>query len=129
MILKAMLTTTGLCLMLSSVRVEAQASPGAKGLPQASPGGYDAKWAIVDSLANKAGLPQSALKEINNIYTRAKQEHNDAQQIKALVYRIVEENATRENDDTTAIKELEAACRRTAQPERSILQHLTAGAS
>jgi Bacterial Alpha-2-macroglobulin MG10 domain/Alpha-2-macroglobulin family/MG2 domain len=118
MILKAMLAAAGLYLLLSPVRVEAQ-TPSA---------GYDAKWAIVDSLAHKAGLPQSALKEINSIYTLARQEHNDAQQIKALVYRIVEENATRENDDTTAIKELEAAAREAAQPARSILRSLTAGA-
>ena len=118
MIVKAMLTAAGLCLLLSAIRVEAQTSPA----------GYDAKWAVVDSLANKAGLPQSALKEINGIYTLARQEHNDGQQIKALVYRIIEENATRENDDTTAIKELEAAYRSAAQPVRSILQSLTAGA-
>jgi len=127
MIVKAMLTAAGLCLLLSSVQVEAQTSPAVKGLPQATPAGYDAKWAIVDSLANKAGLPQSALKEINDIYARAKQEHNDAQQIKALVYRIVEENATRENDDTTAIKELETAYSGAAQPARSILLSLEAG--
>jgi Bacterial Alpha-2-macroglobulin MG10 domain/Alpha-2-macroglobulin family/MG2 domain len=118
MIIKAMLTAAGLYLLLSTVRVEAQTSPA----------GYDAKWAIADSLAGKAGLPQSALKEINGIYMLALREHNDGQQIKALVYRIVEENATRENDDTTAIKELEAACRSAAQPARSILQSLTAGA-
>lgn len=118
MIVKAMLTAAGLYLLLSPVWVEAQTSPA----------GYDAKWAIVDSLANKAGLPQSALKEINGIYTLALQEHNDGQQIKALVYRIVEEDATRQNDDTTAIKELEAAYRSAAQPARSILQSLTAGA-
>ena len=118
MIVKAMLTAAGLYLLLSPVRVEAQTSPA----------GYNAKWAIVDSLAGKAGLPQSALKEINGIYTLARQEHNDGQQIKALVYRIVEENATRENDDTTAIKELEAAYRSAAQPVRSILQSLAAGA-
>jgi len=79
MIVKAMLTAAGLYLLLSPVRVEAQTSPA----------GYNAKWAIVDSLAGKAGLPQSALKEINGIYTLARQEHNDGQQIKALVYRIV----------------------------------------
>jgi hypothetical protein len=128
MIVKAMLTAAGLYLLLSPVRVEAQTSPSTtKGLPQAMPAGYDAKWAIVDSLANKAGLPQSALKEINDIYTRAKQEHNDAQQIKALVYRIAEEDATRENDDTTAMKELEAAYSGAAQPARSILLSLEAG--
>jgi deoxyadenosine/deoxycytidine kinase len=118
MIVKTMLTAAGLYLLLLPVWVEAQTSPA----------GYDAKWAIVDSLVNKAGLPQSALREINSIYTLARQEHNDGQQIKALVYRIVEENATRENDDTTAIKELEAAGRSAAQPARSILQSLTAGA-
>jgi Bacterial Alpha-2-macroglobulin MG10 domain/Alpha-2-macroglobulin family/MG2 domain len=115
---KAMLISTGFYLLLSLAKVYGQTSPAA----------YDAKWAIVDSLAYKAGLPQSALKQINGIYALAKQEHNDGQQIKALVYRIVEENATRENDDTAAIKELEGAARSANQPARSILQSLEAGA-
>ncbi len=124
---KTIPTTAGLWLLLSYVGVYGQTSPSvAKGLPQTMPAAYDAKWAVVDSLVNKAGLPQSALTVINRIYTIARQEHNDGQAIKALVSRITVQEGREENADTAAVKELEAAIVDAGQPARSILQSLLA---
>jgi Bacterial Alpha-2-macroglobulin MG10 domain/Alpha-2-macroglobulin family/MG2 domain len=88
---------------------------------------YDRKWRIVDSLLNKKGLPESALAEINRIYVLARQEHNDGQQIKALVYRI-SAGKNKDEDDTAGIAVLETAVREAAQPARPILQSILAGA-
>src|SRR5690349_18897976 len=49
---------------------------------------YDNEWKQIDSLIQKNGLTESALTEVNKIYTAAKKEGNDAQIIKALLYRM-----------------------------------------
>jgi hypothetical protein len=87
---------------------------------------YDRRWREVDSL-DKAGLPESALTAIDRIYVLAGQEHNDGQEIKALIYRITVSQQKRENGDTTSIAELEAAAAGAGQPSRSVLQSLLAG--
>jgi hypothetical protein len=115
MTLKRMLVIA--CLLLSASLLRAQTTAA----------GYDRKWRIVDSLLDKKGLPESALAEINRIYALARQEHNDGQQIKALVYRIMA-GKNKDEDDTVAIARLEAAVREAAQPARSILQSILAGA-
>ncbi|HYC29884.1 MAG TPA: hypothetical protein VEB42_13720, partial [Chitinophagaceae bacterium] len=55
---------------------------------------YTAQWKKVDSLINQKGLTASALKEIQSIYNKAKQENNQPQVIKALVYRMNLEERT-----------------------------------
>src|ERR1700685_515655 len=67
--------TICLCLMVLLARTQRAATE------------YDRQWRVVDSL-EKAGLPESALTAINRIYGLARQEHNDGQEIKALIYRI-----------------------------------------
>jgi len=94
---------------------------------QTSPQTYDRKWATIDSLINKKGLIQSALNEVNGIYTLATKEHNEPQGIKALIYRSILYNRSQENAEQTTIKELDSAIARAQQPSRSILQNLLAG--
>ena len=48
---------------------------------------YDPLWKTTDSLI-EADLPQSALAEVDKIYTQAKSDKNNAQIIKAVIYRI-----------------------------------------
>ncbi len=48
---------------------------------------YDKAWKKIDSLIEQKGLPTSALTEVNKLYALAQQEKNDAQLIKALIYR------------------------------------------
>jgi len=87
---------------------------------------YDRAWKQVDSLINSKGLTRSALKEVNRIYDRAKAEKNDAQLIKALVYRLSLNENIREGEDLSGIKELENEIAKTAQPAKSILQSILA---
>jgi hypothetical protein len=48
---------------------------------------YDAEWKLIDSLMNKKNLPKSALVEVIKIYSTAKTEKNEAQWVKAILYR------------------------------------------
>jgi uncharacterized protein YfaS (alpha-2-macroglobulin family) len=62
---------------------------------------YEKRWKEVQENINK-GLPQSALKTVNDIYAEAKAENNDAQLTKAIIYRLQlteykEENAFAQN--------------------------------
>ncbi|HEX9511392.1 MAG TPA: alpha-2-macroglobulin family protein [Puia sp.] len=90
-------------------------------------GDYETKWKSIDSLVAKKGLVQSALTEVNKIYTLAKQEKNDAQVIRALLYRINLQGTTREDAAQSAIEDLEKEIAVAAQPARSILQSILAG--
>ena len=89
--------------------------------------GYDSRWKTVDSLISKKGLPQSALLEVNKIYDMAKRENNDAQTIKALIYRMNLEAPGREDAGLKSIAELEKEITTTRQPARAILQNILAG--
>jgi Bacterial Alpha-2-macroglobulin MG10 domain/Alpha-2-macroglobulin family/MG2 domain len=93
---------------------------------QTRTGDYDAKWKTVDSLITKAYLAESALAAIDRIYTMAHREHNDAQEIKALIYRMEVGSEKQEDADTAAIRTLEAAISQAVEPSRSILQSLLA---
>jgi hypothetical protein len=46
---------------------------------------YDREWKQIDSLIQKSGLTESALTAVNNIYSLAKKEGNDAQVIKPCI--------------------------------------------
>ena len=87
---------------------------------------YISGWKKIDSLINKRGLTGSALAEVNRIYTLAKKEKNDAQIIKALLYKmnlqeIKEEDAIQKN-----IQELEKEITTATEPSRSILNSIAA---
>ena len=86
---------------------------------------YDRKWRLVDSLMVRAALPKSALAEANRIRMLARQEHNNPQEIRALVYQVTIEEETTDND-TAAIREVERLASEAGQPSRSILQSVLA---
>src|ERR1700744_3660789 len=113
MALKRMLVIA--CMLLAASWLRAQTSPEA----------YELKWKQVDSLLTRKGLPETAMAEINRIYTLAVREHNDAQEIKALIYRVTA-GSSKDEGDTAGKGVLESAVRTAAQPARSILQSLLA---
>jgi hypothetical protein len=80
----------------------------------------------VDSLLSVSRLPESALAEVARIDTLAMQEHNSAQEVKALIYRLTIRQQKNENDDTAGIRSMEKRLLGAAQPERSILESLLA---
>jgi hypothetical protein len=88
--------------------------------------GYEKNWKKVDSLINKKGLTQSAWNEVNNIYILAKKEKNDAQVIKALMYKM---NLQQDNQDDAVkknINELEEEIKSAQEPAKSILTSILA---
>ena len=98
------------------------------GNAQAPMNKYDRAWAKIDSLITKKGLTQSALTEVNKIYTLAKAEKKDAQLIKALIYRMGL-NEMREEEEEASVKnilQLEKELPATTEPARSILNSILA---
>jgi len=87
---------------------------------------YETKWKVVDSLTSKKGLVQSALSEVNKIYALAKQEKNDVQIVRALIYRINLQETTREDAVQLTIADLEKEIAAASQPAQSILQSILA---
>jgi Bacterial Alpha-2-macroglobulin MG10 domain/Alpha-2-macroglobulin family/MG2 domain len=67
---------------------------------------YDKEWKLIDSLIYKKNLPKSALIEVNKVYVAAKKENNDAQWVKAIIYK----NYLKKTDDRNinqAVAEME----------------------
>lgn len=87
---------------------------------------YDSLWKKVNELITKKGLPQSALTEVNKIYVLAKKDKQEAQIIKALVYKITLEENQAEDAGQQSIKKLEKETADAAEPSRSILYSLLA---
>ena len=89
---------------------------------------YDAKWKLIDSLIQRRGLTQSALSEVNKLVVVARQEKNDPQMIKGLVYRLKLEQQRTDSGVLFAIKDLETELATGAdrQPARSILECILA---
>src|SRR4051794_14706336 len=48
---------------------------------------YEREWKLIDSLMFKKNLPKSALIEVNKVYITAKKNVQEAQWIKAIIYR------------------------------------------
>ena len=89
---------------------------------------YDTLWRRVDQLSDSLGLPRTALDSVGSIYTRAREENNMPQVIKALLYRVRLEGTVEEDMGLRTIRTLEAQTDSLPEPARSILQSLTAGA-
>ncbi|MFN5136541.1 MAG: MG2 domain-containing protein, partial [Chitinophagaceae bacterium] len=89
---------------------------------------YTAAWKKVDELVTKKGLPASALKQVQNIYTAAQKEKNNAQLIKALIYRINIQQLKEEEADVKSILQLEKELLKVNEPAKSILSNLLAEA-
>lgn len=90
---------------------------------------YDKLWKKVDSLLNKSGLTESALKEVNQIYALAKKEKNEPQQIKALTYRIALDREKQESEQaaTAAFAAFDKEIAGTTGNTKAILQSIAAG--
>jgi uncharacterized protein YfaS (alpha-2-macroglobulin family) len=87
---------------------------------------YDKEWKQVDSFIKKAGLTESALTAVNNIYSLAKKEGNDAQVIKALLYRAELQQYKEEEAVKKNILQLETEITASKEPVRAVLQSITA---
>ncbi len=95
---------------------------------QTTPAGYAARWKEIDSLIIQKDLTGTALGDVNKVYTLARQEKNEPQAIRALVYRLSLEQAKSEDGVMPAINELEKELVATSsQPARSILENMLAG--
>jgi hypothetical protein len=91
---------------------------------------YEKEWKAVDDFVKK-NLPKSALTEVKKIYALAKKDGSsgspqDAQVIKALVYMTGLQQENREDNETTAIKEIEKEITGAKGPAASILKSLLA---
>ena len=83
---------------------------------------YAVQWKKVDSLIEKKNLPKSALVEVNKIYAQAKKEKQEAQIIKALVYKINLQQQNREDNQLQSIKDIEKEIATAKEPSASILK-------
>lgn len=86
---------------------------------------YGSEWKQVDKFIDK-GLTQSALKEVDGIYQKAKKENQQAQVIKALVHQIQLREMFEEDTDISAIVALKSEIENSPEPARSILNALLA---
>jgi hypothetical protein len=82
---------------------------------------YSRQWKKVDSLSG-LGLPKSALQLVQEIYEQAKKEKNDAQYIKAIIYRLKLSADFREDVMVKSIKEVRAEINNAKEPVRQILE-------
>lgn len=87
--------------------------------------GYDAEWKVVDSLENQ-GLPESALKAVETIYTFAKTDKNDEQLIKAVIYKAKYINMVQEDAQVKAINLFAQETELATGVTKSIFQNLLA---
>jgi uncharacterized protein YfaS (alpha-2-macroglobulin family) len=87
---------------------------------------FDKEWNQIDSLIQKGGLTESALTAVNKIYSQAKKEGNDAQLIKALLYRAELQQLKEENAIEKSIHQLETETAEAKETVRAVLQSITA---
>lgn len=87
---------------------------------------YDSSWKKVDELLSQKSLPQSALKEVNKLYAKAKNENNQPQLIKALVYQLKISNQIGEQAAPSLIKQIETEIESAETPSKQILQSIAA---
>src|SRR5579864_7129997 len=86
---------------------------------------YDQEWKLVDSLMIKKNLPKSALIEVNKVYAAAKKDKQEAQWVKAIMYR----NHLQETDDqniNVKIKYLESEISAAPQRVAALLKSIEA---
>ncbi len=86
---------------------------------------YAADWKRVDSLTDE-GLYKSALELTNAIHVKAKQEKNDAQQVKALIYRFRLSQTFEEYSEQKAINDLRAEIIAAEFPVKPVLNSVLA---
>ncbi|WP_300599165.1 alpha-2-macroglobulin family protein [Niabella sp.] len=87
---------------------------------------YETEWNTVEKYINK-GLPASALTTVKEIYTRAKAGHQEAQQVKALIYMNRLQGENRENNELISIVELEKEAAASKGSVNALLNSYLAG--
>lgn len=87
---------------------------------------YDKAWQKIDSLINKKGLTESALKEVNKIYAMARLEKKEAQQIKALLYQLALKQEKEEDAPVKNILQIEKEISLSTGASRAILNSIAA---
>jgi uncharacterized protein YfaS (alpha-2-macroglobulin family) len=115
MLLSKRIITAFICLLLSVCT-----------MAQKKTNPYDGWWKKIDALVEKKGLTKSALAEVEKLAALAKKEKQDAQLIKALLYKIALKQGLEENSDTKSITSLEAEIKLANQPVTSLLQSVLA---
>ena len=86
---------------------------------------YEQEWKKVDSLANR-GLPKSALELVEKIYSKAKNENNHPQFIKATLYKIKLKADFEEDFIENIIKDLNTEIDESITPDKQILHSIIA---
>ena len=86
---------------------------------------YEKAWEIVDSLDQK-GLPESALKQVVAIVSRAKRDNNAPQLVKSLLYRGKFQSQLEEDGLVKAIQRMEGEIAEATSPAKPILQSIQA---
>ncbi len=84
-----------------------------------------ALWKQVDSLTG-IGQPKSALAKVDLIYERAKKDNNEAELIKAILYKIRLNSDFREDFLIGTISDLQAEIKTAREPAKQILQSVLA---
>jgi len=97
----------------------------AAGSPQWAVGSYDSLWLQVDSLA-QAGLPNSALTIVDQVYKLAKEKQDDSQLVKAILYRISLNSTFQENFPLGSIFVLKSEIGSSKEPVKQILYSILA---
>ena len=87
---------------------------------------YDKAWEKINQLIDEKGLTSSALAEVNKLYSMAKLEKKEAQQIKALVYRISLQQIKEENAFQKAAEQLEKEIAGSTGASKAILNSIAA---
>ena len=94
---------------------------------QLTPAGFQKKWQAIDSLINIKDLPKTALQQVNQLYQEAARQKNEAEVVKALVYRNSLESRVKETDINKIIATLETQVNQAfSVPQKSILQTILA---
>ncbi len=86
---------------------------------------YQTKWQKIDSLEKK-GLPKSALKVVEEIYTKAKTENNSQQVIKSFIYNLKYKNQIEENAFERLCKKLDSTAQTADFPDNAIMNSMLA---
>jgi hypothetical protein len=83
---------------------------------------YDAAWKKINDLLEKQGLTKTAQAEVDKLYTLAKQEKNEAQVIKAILYKSALLQMKEEDEHAKTIALLEKEIATANEPAKSILK-------
>ncbi|WP_452221885.1 alpha-2-macroglobulin family protein [Lacinutrix salivirga] len=92
---------------------------------QAQNNNYSELWNTVENFEKK-GLPKSALEVVETLSSKAKADKNDAQQIKALLYKSKYALTLEEDAQLKVINDFKAEIEISAVPTKNVLQNLLA---